>query len=207
MGLEKRVNFDHSLETVFEAAGYSEQIVKQELEPRAGLLANQIVSLAGVCPTMAIEILMDSPILRDTALDSRDRAMIILLAGPVIASALAEQAMDDPAKLQKVCDSNHGFDHNSGAAQYQVLRISKTEWDSLMQYARNTVMEMPRPKQISRLVENVEKFLDNKEFNSLQKAVVEAAVVKNSAVEAARKMTPLSAVIGALADVEREGAG
>ncbi len=198
MGLEKREDLDHSLESVFKAAGYSEDIVKKELEPRAGLLGYQIVKIAGTCPTMAIEQLMDSPILKDPGLDNRDRAMLILMAGPIIASYIIKQAMDDPDKLKTACVSAHGFEHESGQAQHDVLKMDAAEWDQLAAYAEKTVIgNYSNP---SLLVENLSKLLDDRRFNPLKKAIVEGFVIKRSAVEAAERMAPSSpGVIGPLA--------
>ncbi len=200
MGLEKRNTFEDAAPTVYEAAGYTQEIMQREIEPRAALLANQIVDLAGLCPTMAIEVLMDSPILQDSALDNRDRAMIVLVAGPAIASVFVKHAIEDPDSLQtKPCASKFGFQHNSGQEQHAVLGMTKDEWDSLAGYAEKEVI---RHRETIELVRNLQKLLDNKAFSDLQKAVVEAFVVKNAAVETARKMAPTSPVIGALANVE-----
>jgi hypothetical protein len=201
MGLEKREGFDPTRDSIFEAAGYSLEITRSELEPRAALLANQIVAGAGMCPTMAIEILMDSPILRDTALDNRDRAMIILLAGPVIASVMLEQAVKDPEGLRtRTCSSNYGFEHNSGKEEHVVLKLSKAEWDQLTDYAERKIFKHEKTLE---LVENVERMLDDNNLGSLQKAVVGAFVVKNSALETARNIVPTAEVLGALGSVHR----
>ena len=199
MGLEKRTDFDHYRESVFEATGYSEETVMKEMEPRAALLANEIVDLAGLCPTMVIEVLMDSPVLRDSALDNRDRAMIILMTGPVIASALVQRVMENPDTMSLgVCISKHGFDHNSGREQHEVLNMSKNEWDSLALYVENRVIGRGGHR-VSQLVENMQKALDDNDLSPLQKAVVERFVVANSTVETAKKITPLSVMIGPLA--------
>ena len=50
---------------------------------------------------MAIELLMGSSILQEPDLDNRDRAMIIMMAGPVLAANIVKQAMEDPDGLQK----------------------------------------------------------------------------------------------------------
>ena len=138
MGLEKISGFDHSADSVFRASGYSDRTVTDELEPRAALLANQIVDLAGTCPTMAIEILMDTPVLRDSALDNRDRAFIVVMTGPVIAAAFIGESSDQGGS-QRVCKSNHGFAHNTGLAQHEVLAMTKVEWDMLTYYAKQTL--------------------------------------------------------------------
>ncbi len=199
MGLEKRTDFDHSLESAFAAAGYTRETVERELEPRAALLAFRIVDAAGTCPTMAIELLMNSPLLRSPDLDNRDRAMIVLMAGPVLASHIVKQAMDNPDGLQKACVSEHGFEHNSGKEQYEVLKISRAKWDSLVRYSEDKVLGGRGGIQTSKLIENMEKFLDDQALTPLEKAVVEGFVVKKSATETAERMVPSSAVIGPLA--------
>jgi len=202
-GNRKRNEFDVTQPTVYEAAGYKEEIMQREIEPRAALLANQIVDLAGICPTMAIEVLMDSPILKDSALDNRDRAMIILLAGPAIASVLVKQALENPGKLQSaICESKFGFDHNSGKEQHVVLGMEKAGWELLVRYAESRIFSH---KQTIDLVRSLQQLLDDQKFNSLQKAVVEALVVKSSAVETARNMAPTASVVGALATVQFKG--
>lgn len=82
MGLQKQLKYDHTKGSLCEAVGYSLDTVQRELEPGAALLADRIVDEAGMCPTMAVELLMDSSILLDSMLDDRDRAMIVLMAGP-----------------------------------------------------------------------------------------------------------------------------
>ena len=96
MGLQKQIQFDHSKGSVCEAVGYSMDTIERELEPRVALLADQIIDEAGTCPTMTVELLMDSSILNDSALDDRDRAMIVLMAGPVIASAFRQRLTKEP---------------------------------------------------------------------------------------------------------------
>ena len=204
MGLQKRIEFDHSRLSVYEATGYSLDTVARELEPRAAILANQIVVEAGICPTMAVELLMDSSILNDGALDYRDRAMIVLMTGPVIASALMQRLMAEPSAAPAgPCVSKHGFGHLSGKEQYEILRMSKDEWDKLIQYAENQVLSGPLDRSVSRLIENMEQVLGRHELNSLQTAVLEAFVARQSAIETARQITPSSAVIGPLATVGR----
>ncbi|MGA3173797.1 MAG: hypothetical protein ABSE25_05140 [Syntrophorhabdales bacterium] len=203
MGLEKRNDFDHSLESVFKAAGYSESTVMRELEPRAALLANAIVDSAGLCPTMAIEVLMDSPILQDSALDNRDRAMIIMLTGPVIAATVVQKAMEEPDRIaMKACASRHGFEHNSGREQHEVLNMSRTDWDYLKGYAQSRVA-VGTGQGASELVENMQKVLDDNRLSPLQKAVVEHFMVTSSAVGTVKGITPLSPIIGPLASIGR----
>jgi hypothetical protein len=203
MSLDKRTAFDHSQESVFDAAGYSEDVVEKELEPRAALLANEIMDMAGMCPTMAIEILMDSPILRDPVLDNRDRAVIVLLAAPVIAATIIRRAMDNPTELQKACISNHGFNHITGRNENEVLKMSKTEWDTLINYAQGNIFGEVGQLKASELIENMEKFFNDATLTSLQKAIVQAFVIKSTARETASSMTLSPTVIGPLATVGR----
>jgi hypothetical protein len=204
MGLAKRVEFDHSKSSPYEAAGYSIETVGRELEPRAALLAERIVDEAGMCATMTVELLMDSAVLKDNALDDRDRAMIVLMAGPVIASAFMQQLMKEPATISTgLCISKYGFDHNSGKEQHEILRMSRDDWEGLTQYARNQVLGGVDGQSVSRLVENMERVLGDRALNGLQKAVVEALVARQSAIETARQIVPTSAVIGPLATVGR----
>jgi hypothetical protein len=204
MGLTKRVDFDHSRPSTYEAAGYSLETVERELEPRAALIAEQIVEEAGMCPTMTVELLMDSAVLKDNVLDNRDRAMIVLMAGPVIASAFMQQLMKEPTIFSTgSCISKHGFEHNSGKEQHEILRMSRDEWEGLTQYAHSEVLGGADGQSVSRLVEKMERVLENHGLNGLQKAVVEALVARQSAIETARQIMPTSAVIGPLATVGR----
>ncbi len=204
MGLQKRTEYDHSKKSEYEAAGYSYEIVKGELEPRAALIADAITVEAGVCPTLTVELLMDSSVLKDTALDNRDRAMIILMAGPVIASAFMQRLMNEPARLPVgPCISRHGYEHTSGKEQHEILRMSKDDWDKLRSYAEDQVLGGPARQSVSYVVENLERTLGTRELNTLEKAVLETIVARNSAVETARQITPSSAVIGPLATIGR----
>ncbi len=201
MGLAKRDTFDHSLEPAFAAAGYSEAVVRKELEPRAALLAFRIVEAAGTCPTMAIELLMGSPILQEPDLDNRDRAMIIMMAGPVLAANIVKQAMEDPDGLQKACISSHGFEHNSGKEQNEVLNLSRAKWDDLVRYSDSKVFKGRGEMKISEIVENMARFLDDEDLTKLEKAIVEGLVVKRSAMLAAASIAHSSGVIGPLAGI------
>ncbi len=199
MGLTKLDRFDYTKDAVFEVVGYDVETVQKELEPRAALLANEIVRVAGLCPTMTIEILMDSVILQDSALDNRDRAMIILMAGPVIASSLMKEVMSQPDRPPaRACMSKHGFAHNSGENDHVVLNMSKAQWDELLRYADGKVFHHSRTPE---LVENMQRMLDDGNLDSLQKAVIASFVVKRSAIETAERITPISAVIGPLATI------
>ena len=131
---------------------------------------------------MAIEILMDTPVLRDSALDNRDRAFIIVMTGPVIAATFVQQApgQDEPPKA---CISNHGFTHNAGLAQHEVLGMSKVEWDTLSYYAKQKVYRSSGQSKVSEFIEGMQKVLDDPDLNPLQKAVVVAMVVRESATE------------------------
>jgi hypothetical protein len=199
MGLEKRKDFDHGLESVLAAAGYSEETAARELQPRAALLAFNIMDMAGTCPTMAIELLMSSPLLDEPGLDNRDRAMIILMAGPVLAANIVKQAMDDPEGLRKACVSSHGYEHNSGKEQYEVLNLSREKWDDLVSYSENKVFGGQKSPKASELVENLEKLLDDRELSSLDKAILEGFVVKRSVLEVADGIAPHPAAVGPLA--------
>jgi hypothetical protein len=204
MGLSKRTDFDHSKASAYEAAGYSFETVGRELEPRAALLANQIVDEAGMCPTMTVELLMDSALLKDNVLDDRDRAMIVLMTGPVIASAFMQQLMKEPPGLSRgTCISKYGFDHNSGKEQHEILKMSQPEWERLTQYVRNQVLGEAPGQSVSRLIENMERVLGDHALNGLEKAIVESLVARQSAIETARQIVPTSAVIGALATIGR----
>ncbi len=203
MGLEKLAEYDHSQDSVFKAVGYSERTLTNELEPRAALLANQIVAIAKGCATMAIEVLMDSPVLRDSALDNRDRAFIILMAAPVIAATFVQAAAEDQGKSERVCESNHGFIHNSALEQYEVLKIEKHKWDMLTGYATKKVCASAGRGKVSRLVEYMQEILDDTSLNPLQKAVVESLVARESATETAKRISATSGVIGPLATIGR----
>jgi hypothetical protein len=204
MGLQKRLEFDHSKPSVYDAAGYSLDIVEHELEPRAALLAETIVDEAGMCPTMAVELLMDSSILNDSLLDNRDRAMIVLMAGPVIASVFMQRLMNQQSSISgALCISKYGFDHSSGKEQHEILKISRDEWEKLMGYVKNQLLPVPGGQNLSQLIENMERVLGNQQLNKLQTAVVQAFVARQSATETARRITPSSAVIGPLATIGR----
>ena len=206
MGLEKIGGFDHSADSVFRASGYSDRTVTDELEPRAALLANQIVDLAGPCPTMAIEVLMDTPVLRDSALDNRDRAFIIVMTAPIIAATFVQQPADQGG-VRNVCRSNHGFTHNADLAQHEVLGMNQVEWDMLTYYAKQKVYEKGGQWKASELVECMQKVLDDPDLNSLQKAVVEALVVRESATDTTKRITASSGAIGPLAAIGRPDGG
>lgn len=201
MGLQKRKDFDHTLGSAFAAAGYSEETAATELEPRAALLAFNIMDIAGTCPTMAIELLMSSSLLDEPGLDNRDRAMIVLLAGPVLAAHIVKQAMDDPEGLRKACVSSHGYEHNSGKEHYEVLKLSREKWDDLVRYSENRVFGGQKRIKASKLVENLEKLLDDRDLSRLEKAIVEGFVVKRSATGAADRIVPSSAAVGPLAAI------
>ncbi len=203
MGIEKLAEYDHSQDSVFKAVGYSERTLTHELEPRAALLANQLVGSAKGCATMAIEVLMDSPVLRDSALDNRDRAFIILMAAPVIAATFAQPATEDPGKSERVCESNHGFIHDAALEHYEVLKIEKHEWDMLTGYAMREICTPAGRGKVSRLVEHMQEILDDASLNPLQKAVVESLVAAESAAETAKRIGATSGVIGPLATIGR----
>ena len=93
MGLQKR-EYNHEATSVAEATGYYIETIIGELVPRALLLGRQIVQVAGACPTMVVEIMMDSPVLDDPGLDNRDRAMIVILSGSVVARDLLTEIVE-----------------------------------------------------------------------------------------------------------------
>lgn len=189
MGLEKRQSVEHDKKAIFEALGYSQEIIEKELQPRAALLANGIVEVAGICPTMTIELFLDSPILRDTILDNRDRATILFLAGPFVASKIMKELMERPGEVPvRECASKHGFDHMSGKEDREVLRMSTIEWDMLVNYVDTKVLEGAGQKQASKVIENLEQALSDNSLNPLQKAVVEAFVLRTAVVNASDKL-------------------
>lgn len=181
MGLEKRIEYDHSQESVFAAAGYSEETVSRELEPRAKRLANELVHVALTEPMMAIEVLLGSPILKDSTLDSRDRAVIVMLTGRFLASAFIEQ-FNDPLKLQSGGTANPAFGRPGSLGQYETTSISRLEWDTLVHYVEREVFGNGR-KKVSEYIERLQSVLDNLGLSPIQKAVVEVLVLKAATLE------------------------
>ncbi len=181
MGLKKRIEYDHSQESVFEAAGYSEETVSQELEPRAKRLAKELVHVALTEPMMAIEVLLGSPTLKDKILDSRDRAVIVMLTGRFLASAFIEQ-FNDPLKLQSGGTANPAFSRPGSLAQYETTSISRLEWDTLVHYVEREVFGNGR-KKVSEYIERLQGVLDDLGLSPIQKAVVEVLVLKAATLE------------------------
>jgi hypothetical protein len=181
MGLEKRADFDHSQESVFEAAGYSDETVTEELEPRAMLLAHQLVHAALNDPETALNVLLDSPVLGDKKLDSRDRAIIVMMAGRSLGK-VAIQQLNDPygsfpgTGLQGTSGERVAGEHHGP------IRIGKVEWDTIVHHVEHKVFG-GRPRKESEHVERMQEVLDDEGLSPVQKAVVEVLVLKNWATE------------------------
>lgn len=180
MGIRKRVAFDHSQESVFEAAGYSEETVTEELEPRAELLANELVRAAENYPLIA-EALLNSPILKDSDLDSRDRAVIVMMAGRFLTSAFIRQ-MNEKHEPQANSPNMYTFHSSYGEERYEALHMSELEWDLLVYQCQGRVFGNGQ-KKVSEVIEKMQEVLDDLELTPLQKAIIEALVLKDSGVE------------------------
>jgi hypothetical protein len=188
MGLKKRVEFDHSQESVFEAAGYSEKTVAEELEPRARLLAKQLVQVVLVNPMMSIEVLLDSPVLNDNNLDSRDRAVIVMMAGHFLAEAALVHVGDE--QMSRMNGTGiHGFTLREPPGHYGELKMSKMEWDTLVNHVERRVFGESQGKD-SKHIERMEEVLDDDGLSPLQKAVVEILVLKNTTGESRGGTSP-----------------
>ncbi len=181
MGLKKRIEYDHSQISVFEAAGYSEETVSKELEPRAKRLANDLVHVALTAPMLAIEVLLDSPVLKDSSLDSRDRAVIVMLTGRFLAAAFMEQ-FNDPQALQSGGRANPASVTFGATGDHEVMNMSRVEWDTLVHYVEREVFGNGR-KKVSEYIERLQGMLDDLSLSPVQKAVVEALVLKASTLE------------------------
>ncbi len=181
MGLKKRQEFDHSQESVFDAAGYSEETVTQELEPRAMVLADQLVHVTLTYPMMAIEVLLDSPVLKDGSLDNRDVAVIVMMTGQFLASAYLQQLTDGP-RLHGSDAGKYGFNHRVPGEPREVLKMSKVEWDSLVHHLERRVFGNGHRK-ISEHIERMQEVLDDRALSPLQKAVVEVLALKASIMD------------------------
>ncbi len=180
MGLKKRAEFDHSQDSVFEAAGYSEEIVAEELEPRARLLARQLVQVALTNPMLSIEVLLDTPVLNDRSLDSRDRAMIVIMAGHFLVTA-AMQQLNDAQAPEVSGPGKYGFSVRRPSGHYGEMKMSQMEWDTLVNHVERRVFGDPQGKD-SQHIEKMEEVLDEAGLSPLQKAVVEVLVLKNTAL-------------------------
>lgn len=182
MGLKKRDEFDHSRQSVFEAAGYSEKTVTEELEPRAMLLANQLVHAALTDPLRAIEVLLDSPVLEDSGLDGRDRAIIVVMAGRFLARAAIQQlsAPYGPAEGNEYAILPGAV--NPGApGRVRSIHIGRVEWDTLVHHVEHKVFGRSRKE--SEHIESIQEVLDDEGLSPVQKAVVEVLVMKKWATE------------------------
>ena len=174
MGLKKRTEFDHSRESVFEAAGYSEETVEKELEPRAALLAGQLVHALLAEPMAVIEVLLDSPALQDSNLDARDRATIVMLTSRFLG----------PAALQQLnSQERHAQPYHPTGERLKALQMSPVEWDTLIYHAQRKVFGDGERK-VSERIERMEKVLDDPAMTQLQKAVIEAVVLRDFAAGA-----------------------
>jgi len=174
VGLKKRTEFDHSRESVFEAAGYSEETVEKELEPRAALLAGQLVHALLAEPMAVIEVLLDSPALQDSNLDARDRATIVMLTSRFLG----------PAALQQLNgQERHGQPYHPTGERLKALQMSPVEWDTLIYHAHRKVFGDGERK-VSERIERMEKVLDDPAMTQLQKAVIEAVVLRDFAAGA-----------------------
>jgi hypothetical protein len=81
--------------------------------------------------------------------------------------------------------------------------MGRVEWDMLTYYAKEKVYVRTGQREVSELIESMQKVLDDPDLNPLQKAVVEALIVRQSATETAKRITATSGVIGPLATVGR----
>jgi hypothetical protein len=182
MGLKKRADFDHTQESVFEAAGYSEETVTEELEPRAMLLANQLVHAALTDPMTAIEVLLDSPVMKDDDLDGRDRAIIVMMAGRFLGRAAigqlnASYGSIDIGTPRNPLERRIPYEH-AGTP----LKIGRVEWDTLVHHVEHKVFGK-RLRKESEHIEKIEEVLDDDSLSNVQKAVVEVLVLRNWATE------------------------
>jgi hypothetical protein len=182
MGLKKRVDFDHTQESVFEAAGYSEETVTEELEPRAMLLANQLVHAALTDPMTAIEVLLDSPVMKDDELDSRDRAIIVMMTGRFLGRAAIGQLNASYGSVDGGAPGNPFERRSPHGHSGTPLKIGRVEWDTLVHHVEHKVFgSLPRKE--SEHVEKIQEVLDDDTLSTVQKAVVEVLVLRNWATE------------------------
>jgi hypothetical protein len=192
MGLRKR-EYDHEATSVAGATGYCMETIIGELLPRALLLGRQIVQVAGACPTMAVEIMMDSPVLKDPGLDNRDRAMIVILSGSVVARDLLTEIVEKRGRdILRASLSVHGFDFRNGQGLDRVFGVPKTEILMLNDYVRRRVFD--GMEVISRLVENVEKALDDALLSPFHKAFIEAVVSRQVTGLTAHRISPMGLI-------------
>lgn len=173
VGLKKRTEFDHLRESVFEAAGYSEETAEKELEPRARLLAEQLAHAVFTDHMAVIEVFLDSPALQDSSLDSRDRAIIIMLTRYFLGPAALKQLNGQ--------DRYGGSYRLKSRGRHEASQMSAVEWDTLVYHAERKVIG-GGDRKVSERIERMEKVLDDPTISQLQKAVIEAVVLKDSVV-------------------------
>jgi hypothetical protein len=194
MGLQKG-EYDHEATSAAEATGYRMETIIGELVPRAHLLGRQIVLAAGACPTMAVEIMMDAPVLRDPGLDNRDRAMIVILSGSVVARDLLTEIVEKRGRdILRAGLSVHGFDFRNGQGLDRVFGVPEKEIAMLNEYATTRVFD--GTEIFSRLVENVERTLDDAHLTSFQKAFIEAIVCRHVTGLTAHRIDPMALIAG-----------
>jgi len=154
--------------------------VAEELEPRARLLARQLVQVALTNPMLSIEVLLDTPVLNDRSLDSRDRAVIVIMAGHFLATAAIQQ-MNDEQALDASGPGKHGFTVRQPPGHYGEMKMSQMEWDTLVNHVERRVFGDPQGKD-SQHIEKMQEVLEEAGLSPLQKAVVEILVLKNTAL-------------------------
>jgi len=199
MGLHKG-EYNHEATSVAGATGYRIETIIGELVPRAHLLGRQIVLAAGACPTMAVEIMMDAPVLKDPGLDNRDRAMIVILSGSVVARDLLTEIVEKGGRdILRAGLSVHGFDFRNGQGLDRVFGVPEKEITMLNEYATTRVFD--GTEVFSRLVENVERALDDARLTPFQKAFIEAIVCRHVMGLTAHRIDPMALI--AEAAVER----
>jgi hypothetical protein len=192
MGLRK-AEYNHEATSVAEATGYYMETIIGELVPKALLHGRQIVQVAGACPTMAVEIMMDSPVLKDPGLDNRDRAMIVILSGSVVARDLLTEIVEKRGRdILRAGLSVHGFDFRNGQGLDRVFGVPKTEIAMLNEYVRRRVFD--GMEKISRLVENLEKALDDALLSPFHKAFIEAVVSRQVTGRTAHRISPMGLI-------------
>ena len=171
------------------------ETIMGELVPRALLLGRQIVQVAGACPKMVVEIMMDSQVLGDPGLDNRDRAMIVILSGSVVARGLLTEIVERKGRhILRAGLSIHGFDYRNGQGLDRVFGVPRTEIAMLDEYVNRRVFDGMGV--ISRLVENVEKALDDATLGPFHKAFIEAVVSRHMTGLTARQITPMGIIGG-----------
>ena len=124
-------------------------------------------------------MLLDSPVLKDDGLDSRDRAIIVMLTGRFLARAALEQ-LRDPQSTDARGPGSDPFERRDLSKHGGPLKIGKVEWDTLVNHVEQRVFN-DRLKKESEHVERMQEVLDDAGLSPLQKAVVEILVLRNSA--------------------------